>query len=144
MATIAVELPGNNSIRINKEGRIDSSAEHAFTRGQCHALALALHKLTGWKLYGLYDRNEWDNGETPGHVVVRSPKGKYIDITGDNALSNWQYYWPEAEPHCIREQDVLKLSTLDYCEPAIDAAYPYALTLSMLYAKQQLTLNDRS
>ena len=39
MATITVELPFNNSIRINKEGRIDHKAEHAFTRGQCHALA---------------------------------------------------------------------------------------------------------
>lgn len=136
MATIAVELPFNNSIRINKEGRIDHKAEHAFTRGQCHALALALHRLTGWELYGLYDSDyDFECGETPAHVVVRMPNGDYLDIEGNNALENWRESWPNSVPYAVTEAQVLDFENIDYCAPAIDAAMPFAVTLFAKYGK---------
>jgi hypothetical protein len=137
MGTVTVDLPCNNRIAINTEGRIDHNAEYAFTRGQCHALALALHRLTGWELYGLYN-SDWafENGETPEHVVVLMPNGDYLDINGNNALENWRESWPDSEPHAVTEKQVLGFEHIDYRRPSIDAAMPFALTLWAMYGKE--------
>lgn len=62
-------------------GVLDHRAHHAFTCGQCHAFALALHQLTGWPLY-LLCHDEDDPMDSWTHVVVRHPDGSYIDIDG--------------------------------------------------------------
>ena len=136
MGTVTVKLPGG-SRPINTEGIIDYDAEYAFTRGQCHALALALHSLTGWQLYGLYKPCELRWSGTPSHTVVRSPDGEYIDINGNNALEEWQEYYPEAEPKAVTEAQVLAFEEDDYCKPDIKAAMPYAKTLAAKYGKTQ-------
>jgi len=142
METVVVPLPYED-IAINTAGHIDYNAERVFTRGQCHALALALHRLTGWELYGLYSPGEWRRKETPGHVVVKSPDGMYIDITGDNALEGWRAYWPEATPHALTEAQVLEFEHDDYQKPFIEAAKPYAITLFLLYGKGQAAVQMR-
>lgn len=144
MATVTVKLPNYETQIINTEGHIDSAAKYAFTRGQCHALALVLHRLTGWKLYGLYSEYEWTRKQagrksTPGHVVVRTSEGKYIDITGDDAVQSWYTYWPDSTPHPVTEKEVLEFSNIDYCKPDITAAVPYALTLWVKYGNEQPT-----
>ena len=63
-------------------GVIDSEAEIVFTRGQCHALALALHKLTGWPIKGAsyYRCSSW---ESPSHCLVYWRERRvYVDIEG--------------------------------------------------------------
>jgi hypothetical protein len=142
MGTVVVRMPNSRRAVINTEGRIDNAAEYAFTRGQCHSLALALHRMTGWELYGLYSEYDWTRKQagresTPSHVVVRSPEGKYIDITGDDALEGWHQWWPDATPHSVTEAEVLGFSDIDYIKPDITAATPYALTLWVKYGNGQ-------
>lgn len=76
-------------------GVIDADAVHAFTSGQCHALALALHERTGWPLRWLED----DEGD-PLHCFVETPEGKALDIAGvhdrDEMLEGWQGVYDEA------------------------------------------------
>ena len=138
MGTVTVKLPFG-SRPINTEGIIDYDAEYAFTRGQCHSLALALHRLTGWQLYGLYKPNELRYGRTPSHTVVRSPDGEYIDIGGNTALEDWREYYPDAKPVAVTEAQVLEFEHDDYVKPNIKAAMPYAVTLYVKYGKGQPT-----
>ncbi|WP_433860224.1 hypothetical protein [Streptomyces kronopolitis] len=75
-------------------GRLDDAAREAFTTGQCHALALALHEVTGWPTTALLTSDCFgndsmctgvDEDECPcriGHVVVTRPDGAHVDITG--------------------------------------------------------------
>jgi hypothetical protein len=123
---------------LNTEGNIDRHAENAFSRGQCHALALALHRLMGWELYGLYTASERRsrryNG-TPSHTVVRMPDGDYLDIHGNGALDNWRVSWPDAEPIALTEAEVLAFEHRDYRKPNIKAAMPYAETLAGNYSR---------
>jgi hypothetical protein len=132
MGTTFVEITGCRRREINTEGIIDCDAEYAFTRGQCHALALALHRLTGWQLYGLYKPNERG---TPSHTVVRSPDGEYIDINGNNALKDWREYYPAVKPKAVTEAQVLEFENDDYVKPDIKAAMPYAKALASKYGK---------
>ena len=87
-----------SEIKISEKGRIDSNAKTAFTNGQCHSLAYAIHKLTGWPMVGLrgyeYDEDggdDWgrDYFDPGSHVVVESPKG-LLDIDGLGARERWQ------------------------------------------------------
>lgn len=136
MGTVRVKLP-SGSRPINTEGIIDYDAEYAFTRGQCHSLALALHRLAGWELYGFYSPHELGRGRTPSHTVVRSPDGEYIDINGNNALEDWRGYCPAATPKAVTEAQVLGFEHIDYCTPNIEAAMPYAKALYAKYGKTQ-------
>ena len=73
-------------------GVIDENAREAFTLGQCHALALGIHELTGWEMGGLgWSCQECGCEEEgcyceadylPGHVVVKDPDGNFVDVNG--------------------------------------------------------------
>jgi hypothetical protein len=136
---VEVECCFGKCYAVSREGIIDHDAKQAFTRGQCHALALALHRLTGWQLYGLYRPHELRRGTTPSHTVVRTPDGEYIDINGNNALEEWRKYYHEAEPKAVTEAQVLAFEEDDYCKPDIKAAMPFAVTLYVKYGKGQAT-----
>lgn len=80
-------------------GVIDETAEHVFTRGQCHALALAIHDETGWPIVGIAG----DGNHHPGHCAIERPDGRIIDITGyaeyawiGRGYSDWFPVDPEA------------------------------------------------
>ena len=62
----------------------------AFTNGNCHSFALALHKLTGWPMFGLYKDDEYP--DIPHHIVVRTPRGAFLDVQGRGANRRWQKY----------------------------------------------------
>lgn len=78
-------------------GRLDDAAREAFTSGQCHALALALHEATGWPTTALLVAECFGDGpmctglgadECPcriDHIVVTRPDGAQVDITGAHA-----------------------------------------------------------
>lgn len=79
--------PVNVKIRDNGKGVIDQSAVTAFTRGDCHSFAIAMHDRTGWPIIGI-------GGEThtPGHFVLYDPEiDDYVDIEGPGALDRWDY-----------------------------------------------------
>ena len=130
MNTITV-IANETLYELPADGTINRNAEHAFTRGQCHAFALAMHRLTGWQLIGLFeDKWEWrdylEGVDTPGHVVVQSPDGHYVDVTGTNALEEWRGYYPDADPKPLTEKEVMELSTINYGEPDVESATLFA------------------
>lgn len=112
-----------NSIDVNSRGNINKNAILAFKRGQCHALALALHKLTNWPIYGICD---WSNTPAdPGHVVVKNPKnGGYIDIEGYGAVQRWRKRWGDVTLHLLTPKQTYKLDT--YLRPSVKKATPFA------------------
>ena len=62
-------------------GVLDSEAKRAFSKGQCHALAIAINKLTGWKIKGV--GFSYDTPDSPTHCCNYSPELKaYVDIDG--------------------------------------------------------------
>ena len=77
---------GEDSAKLASRPRtINEDAKQVFISGQCHSLAVALNRLTGWKLYGMYtddDINEYgEKTDSPDHVIVRTPYG-FADIGG--------------------------------------------------------------
>lgn len=73
-------------------GVLDGAARHAFTMGACAALALALHKRTGWPLVAITDHHNASRPEGGGlpqagwgsslHYGVLHPSGKFVDVDG--------------------------------------------------------------
>ena len=127
-------------------GVIDQRAIDAFTRGQCHALALALNKTQGWELYGLYPIGAYDNypldidsGDlTPSHVIVRSDAGEYIDIMGVGADCRWTH---RTELVPIQRKHVLRYEKIDYLEPNMDVAKKFVEPLLGLVQEQRRSNN---
>lgn len=108
------------------KGLITPQVEIAFTRGQCHALALALHEKTKWPIYGLFSEDELEEQETPGHVIVKSPWG-FVDIQGLGA----ECRWPERKPVRVTKKAVLTYTDSEtyrdtYLDPQVDVARDYA------------------
>jgi hypothetical protein len=99
---------------------IDDDAIETFTRGQCHALALALHEETKFPLVGLWS-DGWETRGTPCHVVVRMPKGTLLDIAGPGAEDRW-----EGTARKLSKAVVEDLCNKDYSTPRMDEARPYA------------------
>jgi len=108
--------------------QIDDDAVYEFTKGQCHALALVLHDLTGFPLVGLGPVDY--HTKTPDHVAVLLPAGTALDIQGPGAEERWQssygftpYQREEVEDFCNR----------DYSKPRLKTALPYAKAVLKKY-----------
>jgi hypothetical protein len=81
------------SVQISDDGLgvVDEEARKVFLRGQCHALALAIHELTGWTIKGLGGPYGGDSPDSPAHCVVYCPALKsYVDITGRVSRNYWR------------------------------------------------------
>jgi hypothetical protein len=115
-------------------GVLDAAAVEFFTCGRCAALALALHRITGWPLVRLSQivDDDWF------HIVVNSPIG-YLDITGPVSFREWRgAHWPQVDDPrqrllptflggtwkaCPIEADDLNL---DYAEDNLELVMPFA------------------
>ena len=108
------------------KGKITPSVVKAFTSGQCHALALALHEHTGWGIVGLFDVDyDDDKYGTPNHVAVQSPDG-LVDIKGLGA----EHRWHGLTPFPVTKKQVLTYSDRElwdsyYLEPQLAVAEEY-------------------
>ena len=73
---------------------IDSEAISWFAHGNCAALALAVHDLTGWPLV-IAARNANPDllTDTWMHVLVQRPDGRYLDIQGAHTPEDIESYW---------------------------------------------------
>lgn len=73
---------------------INSNAISWFAHGNCAALALALHDVTGWPLL-IATSNADPNllADTWMHVVVQRPDGLYLDIQGAHSYAQVTEYW---------------------------------------------------
>lgn len=87
---VAIDAQGNGCLH-DPQGNCYPEPVDVFTHGQCHALARALHDLTGWQIVllcytpfeGPSTEYDWD------HAVVRAPDGDLIDIEGRGARERW-------------------------------------------------------
>jgi hypothetical protein len=70
-------------------GVINKQAIEVFTYGQCHALALEIHKETGWEIAAFVDK---DNDFY--HVFNISDQKEIVDIFGRNKLVNYKKISP--------------------------------------------------
>lgn len=107
-------------------GVLDGDAHRVFESGQCHALALAIHELTGWPIKGLGHLDLGDYPDSPAHCVVWCPKLKaYVDIHGKVGRG---YYRKERGwvviNHSIPPEQVNNLR--EYLKPNMRVARPYA------------------
>jgi hypothetical protein len=102
-------------------GEVNSLASTVFMNGQCHSLALAIHRLTGWPMLGLLDREK-----DIMHVIVQSPQG-YFDVNGVKP-ELWKHPYEVVE---IRPEEVLNLE--GYFKPQPRRAKSFAKTLLRQY-----------
>lgn len=100
-----VTLVGSYRVRTAvTAGRIDDSATFAYTRGQCHALTLALIEATGWEAAivceseclsdrGVECDEEFADTNLCGcqlhHTVAVRPDGLLVDITGVHSTESF-------------------------------------------------------
>lgn len=83
-----------NNWRDLEIGVIDGEAVSWFMYGNCGALALAMHDITGWDLVVLHgDAQATDPERTWIHVLVRNPAGELLDIEGAGDEANKSYLW---------------------------------------------------
>ena len=102
----------------------DRRTKHTFSAGQCHSLAFALNKLTGWPLVLLSqdedDPRQWE------HCVVQAPDGRFVDIDGAWELgeSSWDDLSPIEIGTCPK--DVLYYIRGSMDEVNVPKALPFA------------------
>lgn len=124
---------GPEHIDINNRGVIDSKARKAFMHGQCHSLAMAIRKLTGWPMFGFVDWDDGDKPTSPGHISVWVPELEdYVDIAGRQALARWKEVYPDIEVHRIYPSTIKRGMSM-YLPLDVDAAIPYAKTVLRKY-----------
>jgi hypothetical protein len=84
--TVFMELVGPSDLTfIVEPGVLDERARLAFGTGQCHGLAIALHRRCGWQLVAVDDATG-----TCVHVCVRRPDGRLIDANGAHAPEDFE------------------------------------------------------
>ena len=127
---------GKMTMEIDADGKVlDAAALKAFTQGQCHSFALAVHQLTGWTLAAIaFDTSEFGrediySGERdaePAHILCLTPDGQLFDIHGTGARRNLQ----RAPAHRVQPTDEARVRSLQtYLKPNLEAALPFARTL---------------
>lgn len=112
------------TVKINDNGLgvLNDNASQVFTHGHCHSLALAINKLTGWKMIAV-----GDSYNSPCHFVIHCPPlDDYIDIDGPGALERFKLY----ADRLTVEFDVKDIDKLEYYKkPDQEMAEPFALAL---------------
>ena len=106
-------------------GAFDAQIERRFGYGQCHALALALHRRTRWPLVGS-NHHELDGRRTPDHIFAIRGERLGIDIYGAHSRGR--------HPRSDIGDDWETLDALPdaYEPPDVHAARPVAETLLQL------------
>lgn len=84
-----------------------------FTYGDCHYLARAIQKRTGWPIHALTVKSY--PGEPCVHAFIWTPDGKCLDVNGlrsiRKVLDDWEFFDPDGHqefpwkvfPECWRD-----------------------------------------
>lgn len=106
---------------------ITPQIERIFSRGQCHALAVALHEILGWEVMGAY--YQFGGSRHTSHYVVQCPDGRGdADIHGIRCLD-----------HGLRKVNVsaiLRGRVRGFLPPAMVFARHYAAIIAPEIQKQ--------
>lgn len=110
------------TFEVSDSGAVDYNAVRVFTRGHCHSFALALHKLTGWPMFGI-----GCTPNSPSHCVVYCPQlDEYIDIEGAGVKERWADQFERQ--FCALEAGQIP-DLIGYREPDVESALPFAKTV---------------
>jgi hypothetical protein len=112
-------------VEVSDNGEIDDNARRAFTCGQCHALALAIHEQTGWPIAGLVSALDDDTPSMPGHVVVVTPDGDTVDINGRGALKRWKSHVFRTDIKLVPTTPGKIKRFKGYMKPDVEVARPF-------------------
>lgn len=119
-----------------RRGVIDHETVRAFTRGQCHALSLAVNELTGWPIELVVEqprRRRMRRTETDWvHAVNRCPDGTLLDIEGTHNETSLLAIWggKEAVLVAVDPETVAGLHrNRTSVEPDVEAAMTFAHAL---------------
>lgn len=85
---------------------------YRFTCGDCHILALRLHRLTGWDLCTFADEDE----EPRLHAFVRLPDGRILDVNGVQTETEFRAHWQADDQIVSWTPAALRASTW-FCPP---------------------------
>lgn len=122
---------------------LTEEADRAFSNGQCHALALALHDLTGLPLAGLEWDDDYADVPIPNHVFVFDPAtGDALDVGGWNAAGRWNGGYTDLRP-MTREEVVELYERGLYLTPNLDAAAAFAPLVLDEYAPSIALTTER-
>lgn len=104
-----------------RDGVPSADAITVFTEGDCWALAVAIHDLTGWPLVaaGIGDDADWWD-----HMLVETPNGKLMDIFGEKDSSVVEAEWGRLGP-ATRENaqgEMLDKNQLSFVSNSVDRA----------------------
>lgn len=72
-----------------RTGPTEGRDNYRFTCGDCHILALRLHRLTGWQLATF----ACSNGDPCDHAFVIHPDGDAVDVNGKTNMEEFMKGW---------------------------------------------------
>ncbi len=80
-------MPGEYvcTAHVTKDGYEPLTPEHRFMVGDCHLLAQAIHRKTGWPMVAVVDElnpSDW------WHVLVETPAGTLLDVRGEHDIDD--------------------------------------------------------
>lgn len=81
-----ITLKGTHDrVFVLQRGVLDDRALLAFTGSQCHGLALAVHRRTGWPIVAVNN-----SGGECVHVCVRDPENRLVMLPARTAMTRWR------------------------------------------------------
>lgn len=108
-------------------GELDEAAIACFSTGQCHAMALALHRLTDWQIVAITDEDDEVN-----HLAVRTPSGRILDIAGAHDPEALEEAWDgqivpmsEADALALERTGVWRRPDIETASSLADAVLEY-------------------
>lgn len=107
---------------------IGSHEEYVYTRGQCHALALAIHEATGWQLCVMAENENYPVSEVGDHVICITPDGMGVDVNGFQTLEALHDRWGHMCP-CFVNVDEQTVWDLGWDEHDMEPAREVAKTI---------------
>jgi hypothetical protein len=116
---MTVQLRGPSNIMfILETGKLDDRARLAFGAGQCHGLALALHRRTGWPMVAVHRADG-----TCIHITVRRPDGLLVDVTGAHTREDIEAESPGCSLRDITDDGISELMQNEgWAPPEVDQA----------------------
>ena len=100
---------------------------YVYTRGQCGALALAIHEATGWQLCVMTEVADEPVEDVGNHVICITPDGMGVDVTGIHTLDSMQVKWGMCP--CFVNVDEDTVWNLGWDEPHMEPAREVAKTI---------------
>lgn len=73
---------------------------HRFTTGGCVTLAIGVYQETGWPVCSFYQALF---GEYILHAFARTPRGTYLDISGEHSAGELHQRWDDFNQYQILE-----------------------------------------